>query len=347
MLLVTSHSPPSRAKRPSVVTSSTLGAAISPPSAAPPSAAPRPAPSCGTPPRRRRAGSSRTRTPSSRQTLQVQVDQHGGKSRDGQAVAVPDGLERPAPAEELDHGQVEPHLGRRDAHLHHGPRQVTGEEGLLETSGWPTASMHTSAPKPPVTLRTASTGSSSAALTVWVAPKPRAHGQLPVVEVDADDRGGAGQPRPAMAASPTPPQPKTATVSPRPTSPVSMAAPRPAMTPQPSRPATLGPDRGVHRRALPGRHQRLLGEGPDAQRGRELGAVGQRHLLRGVVGGEAVPGAAALAARPALAAHRPPVEDHEVAGRHVGHPRRPTASTTPAASWPSRNGKSSLIPPSR
>ena len=25
----------------------------------------------------------------------------------------------------------------------------------------------------------------------------------------------------------------------------------------------------------------------------------------------------------------------------------PTASTTPAASWPSRNGKSSLIPPSR
>ncbi len=48
-----------------------------------------------------------------------------------------------------------------------------------------------------------------------------------------------------MAASPTPPQPNTATVSPRRTSPVSMAAPRPAMTPQPSRPGDLGLGRGV------------------------------------------------------------------------------------------------------
>ena len=45
---------------------------------------------------------------------------------------------------------------------------------------------------------------------------------------------------PAIAASPTPPQPKTATVSPRPTPPVLIAAPMPAMTPQPSRPAAVG-----------------------------------------------------------------------------------------------------------
>ena len=45
---------------------------------------------------------------------------------------------------------------------------------------------------------------------------------------------------PAMAAQPTPPQPKTATESPGPTSPVSMAAPSPAMTPQPSRPTASG-----------------------------------------------------------------------------------------------------------
>ena len=45
---------------------------------------------------------------------------------------------------------------------------------------------------------------------------------------------------PAMAASPTPPQPNTATLSPRDTSPVFMAAPMPAMTPQPSRPAAAG-----------------------------------------------------------------------------------------------------------
>ena len=34
-------------------------------------------------------------------------------------------------------------------------------------------------------------------------------------------------------------------------------------------------------------------------------------------------------------------------GATLGDVRRPTASTTPAASWPSRNGKSSLMPPSR
>ena len=44
---------------------------------------------------------------------------------------------------------------------------------------------------------------------------------------------------PAIAASPTPPQPNTATESPRPTLPVFIAAPRPAMTPHPSRPAAV------------------------------------------------------------------------------------------------------------
>ncbi len=43
-----------------------------------------------------------------------------------------------------------------------------------------------------------------------------------------------------IAASPTPPQPNTATVSPRWTSPVFTAAPKPAMTPQPMRPAASG-----------------------------------------------------------------------------------------------------------
>ena len=44
---------------------------------------------------------------------------------------------------------------------------------------------------------------------------------------------------PAIAASPTPPQPNTATVLPRVTLPVLMAAPIPAITPQPSRPAAV------------------------------------------------------------------------------------------------------------
>ena len=42
-----------------------------------------------------------------------------------------------------------------------------------------------------------------------------------------------------MAASPTPPQPNTATESPRPTLPVFIAAPSPAITPHPSRPAAV------------------------------------------------------------------------------------------------------------
>jgi hypothetical protein len=44
---------------------------------------------------------------------------------------------------------------------------------------------------------------------------------------------------PAIAASPTPPQPNTATDSPRRTAAVLMAAPTPAITPQPSRPAAV------------------------------------------------------------------------------------------------------------
>ena len=72
----------------------------------------------------------------------------------------------------------------------------------------------------------------------------------------------------------------------------------------------LGP--GVDLRGLTGGHERLLGERADAERRRERRAVGERHLLLRVVRGEAVPRPAAPA-RPAFAAHRAPVEDHEVA----------------------------------
>src|SRR6478752_8591240 len=45
---------------------------------------------------------------------------------------------------------------------------------------------------------------------------------------------------PAIAATPTPPQPMTATDLPRVTAPVLIAAPIPAITPQPSRPTAAG-----------------------------------------------------------------------------------------------------------
>ena len=72
--------------------------------------------------------------------------------------------------------------------------------------------------------------------------------------------------------------------------------------------------------ALTGRHQRLVSERPDAQCRRQLGAVGQRHLLLGVERVEAQVRLAALAG-PALAAHRTPVQDHEVARCHRPHTR--------------------------
>ncbi len=84
-----------------------------------------------------------------------------------------------------------------------------------------------------------STGSVSLALTVWVAPNPLAHSSFRGSVSTAMIVVAPASVAPAMAASPTPPQPMTAMESPRPTCPVLTAAPRPAMTPQPSSPATL------------------------------------------------------------------------------------------------------------
>ena len=118
-----------------------------------------------------------------------------------------------------------------------------------------------------------------------------------------------------MAALPTPPHPNTATrVAPADAAGVHRGA-------EAGHHAATEQARGLRPRAvdlggLPGGDQRLLGERTDAERGAERRAVGERHLLGRVEGGEAVPGPAALA-RTARAAHRPPVQDHEVAGRDV------------------------------
>ena len=184
------------------------------------------------------------------------------------------------------------------------------------TAGWPTASMQTSAPLPPVRARIASTGSPAPASTVCVAPKEVASWSFPGSRSTPMMVAAPASFDPATAAHPTPPQPKTATESPSPTWPVNMAAPSPAMTPQPEQSHGLGPRRRIDLRALARRHQGLLGERADAQGGGERGAVGQRHLLRGVVGGEAVPRPPPPACS-ALAAHGPPIEDDEVPGRQV------------------------------
>lgn len=114
----------------------------------------------------------------------------------------------------------------------------------MYVSGRPTASMTTSAPLPPVRERIASTGSAERELTVWVAPIDFAVSSLRSSMSTAMIFAAPTSRAPAIAASPTPPQPITATESPRPTCPVLMAAPMPAITPQPSSPATAGETSG-------------------------------------------------------------------------------------------------------
>src|SRR5215211_1867490 len=86
----------------------------------------------------------------------------------------------------------------------------------------------------------ASTASVFLLLTVWVAPNFLAHSSFRSSMSTATMVLAPASAAPAMAASPTPPQPNTATDSPRLTAPVLMAAPTPAITPQPSRPAAVG-----------------------------------------------------------------------------------------------------------
>ena len=152
---------------------------------------------------------------------------------------------------------------------------------------------------------------------VWVAPNSRAQASFRLSVSTAMILRAPTSAAPAIAASPTPPQPMTATVSSRPTLPVLIAAPEAGHHAAAQQAGDGGVGLGVDLGALALVHQRLVGERPDAQRGREFGAVGQGHLLGGVERVEAVPGAAALAG-PALPADGAPVEDDEVADLHVG-----------------------------
>src|SRR3954466_9775106 len=176
--------------------------------------------------------------------------------------------------------------------------------------------MATSTPKPPVSALTASTASVSRELTVCVAPIVRAHSSFRSSMSTAMIVVAPASFAPALAASPTPPQPKTATVSPRLTAPVLIAAPTPAMTPQPSSPAAVGGAAGSTFVHWPECTSVFSAKAPMPSAGESSVPVGQRHLLRGVVGGEAVPGLA-LRAGAALPADRPPVEDDVVADRDV------------------------------
>ena len=150
---------------------------------------------------------------------------------------------------------------------------------------------------------------------------------------------------PSMAALPTPPHPNTATESPRPTPPVLSAAPRPAITPQPRSPAASGRAAGS-----------TLVHWPDAT------SVLSAKAPMPSAGESSVPSARVIfcvALWVLKQYHGLPLRQ----ARHWPHTARqlrmtkspgatsvtpsPTWLTTPAASWPRRNGNSSLMPPSR
>ena len=178
-----------------------------------------------------------------------------------------------------------------------------------------------------------------------VAPKPRAASSFRSSTSTAMIVVAPTTLAPAMAALPTPPQPITATESPRRTPPVFTAAPNPAITPQPSRPT-----------AAASASRSTLVHWPDATR------VFSMNAPMPSAGVSSVPSVSVIfwvALWVAKQYQGLPLRQ----ARHWPHTARqlrmtkspgatsvtpsPTASTVPAASWPSRNGKSSLMPPSR
>ena len=154
---------------------------------------------------------------------------------------------------------------------------------------------------------------------MWVAPKRRAHSSLrsststaTIVRAPARDGAGDGGVAHSAAAE------HGDGVAPADPAGVDRGA-EAGHDPAPDQAGRLRPGRGIHLDGLAGRHQGLLGEGPDPEGRRQRGAVRQRHGLGGVGAVEAVP-RAAPPARPAHAARGPPGQHHVVAGRHVGHP---------------------------
>src|SRR6202034_2270840 len=147
------------------------------------------------------------------------------------------------------------------------------------------------------------------------------------------------------AASPTPPQPITATVSPRETPAVLIAAPRPAITPQPSSPAVAGAILGSTLVHCPAATSVFSANAP-------MPSAGDRTVPSArVIFCLALCVAKQYQGRPRRQARHWPhtARQFRITKSPASSPvtSGPTASTTPDASCPSRYGKSSPIPPSR
>ena len=150
---------------------------------------------------------------------------------------------------------------------------------------------------------------------------------------------------PAMAASPTPPQPMTATESPRDTPPVLIAAPSPAMMPQPSSPAASGRARGSTFTACPASTSVSSANAPIPRAGETGEPSASVICCRAFRLSKQYHGLPRRQER-----HAPQGERHASITESPGDKwptPSPIFSTTPAASWPRKKGKSSLMAPSR
>ena len=249
----------------------------------------------------------------------MQVDQHREVAR-REAVPVPGRLERPAAAEHVEQRQLELHVRGRHADQDHRAGQVAAVE-RLPVGFRPSDRLDHH-------VRAVALGQRLDPLDRVGFPRVDHVGgaelarpfQLPVVDVHRDDLAGAREQRAehgAVAHAAAADHRDRVAAADLPGVQRGAQAGHHAAAEQPGH---LGLDLGIHLGALPGGDQGLLDERADAERGRQHRAVGQRHLLLGVVGRKAVPGTAAGAGA-ALPAHRAPVQDHEVAGLQAGHVR--------------------------
>src|SRR5699024_5628285 len=226
------------------------------------------------------------------------------------------------------------------------PARSRAWKDWMNVSLMPTASMTTSAPNPPVSPLIPSTASVFAEFTVWVAPNLLACSSLASSMSTAMIVVAPANAAPAIAATPTPPQPMTATDSPSFTSPVLIAAPTPAMTPQPNRPTAAYcsgaryPSIFVH---CPAATSVFSANAPIPNAGSSGAPSSNVIFCLAVWVAKQYHGSPRLHARQSPHTARQLRITRSPGARSVTS--SPTAETIPVASWPSRNGKSSLTPP--
>ncbi len=243
-------------------------------------------------------------------TLLVQIDQHR-KIPLRQTIAVPRRLQRPTPGKEIDQRHLHRHLRRRHPDEDDRPSEIAGIERLLPGFRATDGIDDHIRPEPTRQLLDGLDGIDLRGIDRVGGTQIESPVEFFLVTVDSDDRR-----RPRQA-------------SPGDRSITDTAAPDHGD----GIPAGNVP--GVHRRTQPGHHptpeqthhrriglrvdlgalafvdESLVGERPDPQRRRQFGAVGESHLLRRIVGVEAIPGGALLAGS-AFPAHRTPVQHHDI-----------------------------------